>query len=145
MAEDLENFRELWSDPASGWTLHHSSTVRHTFFVLLGPTPVTVSQLRALRMLPGPLQAVPLRDLKRHIPEDGRVLIDEFHGRLVRDVAEMAKHLGLRFDIESLVLDAYVPVNSKTGAAWLIEDAETARRVAERMMAAGMPVIHAEE
>ncbi|MCP3140547.1 hypothetical protein [Pyxidicoccus xibeiensis] len=145
MAEDIEEFRELWSGPESGWTLHRSYTVRHKLFVLLGPTPVTVSQLRALRMLPGPLQEVPHRDLKRAIPADGRVLIGEFYGHLVRDVAAKVKHLGLRFEVESLVLDFYLPVNSKTGRSWLIKDAETARRVAERMMAAGMPVVLAEE
>ncbi len=145
MAEDIEELRELWSGPESGWTLHRSYSARHKLFILLGPTPVTVAQLRALRMLSGQLQEVPLRDLKSRIPADGRVLIGEFHGRLVRDVAEKAKHLGLRFEVESLVRDVYLPVNRKTGLTWLIEDAETAQRVAERMMAAGMPVIDTEE
>jgi hypothetical protein len=145
MAEDIEAFRELWSGPDSGWVLHRFVTARHKVFILLDPAAVTVAQLRALRMLPGPHQEVPLRDLKRCIPADGQVCIGEFWGRLVRDVASKAKELGLPFKVESTSHTSYQVTNRKTGVSRVIEDAGTLRQVAERMLAAGMPVLDAEE
>lgn len=145
MAEDIESFRELWSSPDSGWTLHRFVTARHRVFILLDPAAVTVAQLRALRMLPGPHNQVPLRDLKRCIPADGQVCLGEFWGRMVRDVASKAKAQGLPFKVESTTYTSYQVMNRKTGVGRVIAAAGTLRQVAERMMAAGMPVLDAEE
>ena len=66
-------------------------------------------------------------------------------GRVARDVARDLSTGGLQVEIDDVSRISYIPVDRTTGHALLIEDELEAAKVAESMIAAGVPVTHIED
>jgi len=140
---DLDDYAHLWDGSEPGWTLR--STQQRTWrirFVFSDSKP-TMSEVRTLRQLLPGLRALPAREAVKRLSAAPYYDLPEPTSNIeMRSLVDRAKALGLV--VEATVEDHSWELPVRGGSVLLIEDDTTARRVCERMRAAGVPVEHIE-
>ncbi|MCB9678209.1 MAG: hypothetical protein H6737_24120 [Alphaproteobacteria bacterium] len=136
LSGDLSELAYLWDGSDPGWVLHR---VDHFEFTVVVSVPVVNARVLATlrRVLWG------LRDRR---PAEVRQALSRGEYRVAhlghiahRQLCETLEAAGVAFHSEVVDLGGYLPV--KDGTALLIEDEKLGREVAERMLAAGVPVL----
>lgn len=136
----IDEHRHLWDGSEAGWTLHQFNRLAWRISFPFSPDGPTQSDIVALRKLLPELRSTPISNV-----------LDELRGRMsydvpdelgnidMRDLMDAANKLGLQPKAESIDRGGYLPVHTD-GGAMIIEDDDIAALVAERMLAAGVPV-----
>jgi hypothetical protein len=132
-------------DSTHDWVLTRFESDRAELTVLFDEASPSLRELIALRRcLPEYRQLTPAAARDR-AGTGGRVELGELPGPEARRLSEGLQQAGLRSELRNTSRISYLPVDRTTGAAMLIEDEGEARRVAEEMIRAGIPVEHLAE
>ena len=136
----LDEYRHLWDGSEPGWTLHRFDRIVWRITFNFAPDGAAQSDLIALRKLLPALRAQPISNVVASLRGQSSYELPEELGNIdMRNLMDAAKTLGLETHAESIDRGGYLPVHTD-GSALIIEDDDESKLVAERMLAAGVPV-----
>lgn len=137
----LADFEFLWDGSQPGWTLHRIDRVEWTIRFRFGETGASQAEIVALRKLVPELRDEPIVTVSQQLRQEHDYTFPRALGNLeVRALMEAARKAGLVATADSIDRGGYLPVDAE-GHALIIEDDRLAAQVAERMIAAGVPVV----
>jgi len=143
---ELTSYRHFW-DGTEDWEFGAFYRTETELFVVFEGERPTLRELVALRKLDPRLCDVPPAEARARGSEGPRYSLGESGGIEAPDVCDRAAALGLTVEGEDRSGVSYLSVRQNgdgTVLACIIDD-DLARRVAERMIAAGRPVAVVEE
>jgi len=139
---DLAEYAYLWN-PANGWTLsahyHDCSRVRVHF----NGKP-TLEELKIARAHLPFNPAFSLQEFFKRYSAAPEIDVGVMSTREAIHVANECKKAGLNVTLQDESYTSYLPFNSKTGMALIIEDDDQAQRVCKRMLENGIPITEIE-
>ena len=130
------------------WDRSHNWSVQRFFNELVRVTirfkqnKPSVYEMLALRKCLPQYRDVSPTDLRASITETDEIVLDEMPTGEARTLVERMKAEGLIIATENASFVSFVPFDRTTGHAWLIDDENEARAIAESMIAAGIPVVN---
>lgn len=138
--DGLKALSYLWDGSQRGWSLvaSHSRTTRVTFvFSERGPTP---KETAALRQILPEFSDRPTSEVWARLRQRATYVCEAaLFGLEAHRLLRRAAGLGLRTQAETTHFVSYMPI--RDGHGLIIEDDDLAKRVAEMMIRAGVPVI----
>ncbi|GAB5517732.1 hypothetical protein [Rhodopirellula baltica] len=136
----LDEYRHLWDGSEPGWTLHRFDRIVWRITFSFAPNGAVQSDIIALRKLLPALRAQPISNVVASLRGQASYELPEELGNIdMRNLMDAANTLGLEPHAESIDRGGYLPVHAD-GSALLIENDDESKLVAERMLAAGVPV-----
>jgi hypothetical protein len=131
-------------DRNDDWVLERFYEERARVFAVLPPEGDRVQRVGALRRCVSALRHVSPAALLSRARRDGQIDLGEMAGREARRLAEHLADAGVDTRVIDASVTTYLPINRTTSEAWHIDDPEEARRIAEEMIANGVPVVDVE-
>jgi hypothetical protein len=139
-ATSLDEYRHLWDGSESGWTLQRFDRIEWCITFHFSPSGPNKSEIAALRKLLDEFRNLPVSDVWQQLRGRSTFTLPREVGNIdMRELIDCARELGLNVTADSIDRGGYLPIHNDESAL-LIEDDEIAVQVAERMIAAGVPV-----
>ena len=125
-------------DRTHDWVIHriHRNQVRIS--VVLSESDRT-RELAAIRSISEKHRHARPTQLKDEVVE-GKFLLGVFGSIECQRIRREAATLGLKLDLTDISSDGFLPEDKTAGLVWLIEDDSKAKRVAQEMTDAGVPI-----
>lgn len=141
MTDELDSVKYLWDGSEPGWRLQIAYRSEEHFTFLFSPNGPSLREIMALRRLLPELCEVPVARVFTLLKGQTRFARDVLLcSRAAWILRQAAAAEGLRFETVWKDCTSYLP--TRAGEAMLIRDDALARRIAERMIQAGVPVDH---
>jgi hypothetical protein len=136
----IDEFRHLWDGSETGWTLHHYNRMEWTVTFQFGNDGPTLGEISAMRETLDHLRNQPVKSIWNKLRGMPTYSLPETLSNLeMRWLIDKADRASLRTSVVPADRSGYLPVNID-GSAMIIEDDRLAEKVAQRMIAAGVPV-----
>jgi hypothetical protein len=136
---DLAALAYLWDGSEPEWSLRELRRQERRLVIVFEASGATARDLASLREVFDEFRDRPAQELWEELSGNGRIAIERVYSpKDVERVVDAATARGLKVELSARESIGYVPVNTHTQSALLIEDDELAREVAERMLAAGV-------
>lgn len=123
------------------WEVQRIFTERARLVVRIPQDGNRTSHLAALRRCSPELAVLAPSELLRLINDAGEIDLGDMAGRAARHLAGELEKQGASVKAINTSHTDFLPINRTSSSMWLIEDPVEARRIAEEMMAAGVPVV----
>src|SRR5262245_34464394 len=127
-------------DRTHDWIVNRIFHERARLTIRFNGNSPTVSELIAIRKCLPQFRHVPPTQLRASIGNSRQLELGEMPTREARQISEAARIEGLDASVENASFISYLAEDRTMGGAWLIEDYQEACRLAESMIAAGVPV-----
>ena len=139
-SDNLDAYRNLW-DGSEDWGLiaHHQSQTRVK--VTFSDSQPSIEEIASIRKLVEAYQNTPITEIKSLLSSRKEIDLGILPGIEANRIVRRAKQLRLRIISTDASTTSYLPINRKTNMALVIEDDTIAKRVIEKMMECGIPVI----
>jgi phosphatidylserine/phosphatidylglycerophosphate/cardiolipin synthase-like enzyme len=127
-------------DRTHDWVVHCFESDRAELTVLFDGARPALRELAALRRCLPEFRDLPPATARARAGADGRLALGELPGPEARRLSDDLRRAGLRAELRNTSAVTYLPLDRTTGAALIVEDDAEARRLAEQMIRAGVPV-----
>lgn len=127
-------------DRTHDWVVQCFESDRAELTVLFEGARPALNELAALRQCLSQFRDLPPAAARARAGTDGRLALGELPGPEPRRLSDDLRRAGLQAELRNTSAVTYLPLDRTTGAAWIVENDEEARRLAERMIQAGVPV-----
>lgn len=144
-ADSVEHSQMFHWDRTHDWVLQCFESDQAQLTVLFDEARPSIRELAALRRCLPDFRHLAPAAARSRAGTAGRLELGELPGPEARRLSECLRQAGLKAELRNTSCVSYLPLDRTTGAALLIEDDGEARRLAEEMIRAGIPVEHLAE
>jgi len=138
----IDEYRYLWDGSEPGWRLRETDFTVHYISFCFGECGPSKADVLALRRLLDEFRDRPMHEVWNQLRgSESYTIPRDFTNLEMRSLVERAERAGLTVTLDGEQRGGYLPI-SADGGALIIEDDELAKAVAEKMIAAGVPVEH---
>jgi hypothetical protein len=136
----IDEFSHLWDGSESGWTLHHYDRMVWKVTFHFGDDGPTLTEISAMRDTLDDFRDQPVKLIWDKLRGTSTYSMSETLSNLkMRWLVDKADRASLRTSVVPIDRSGYLPVR-RDGSATIIEDDRLAEEVAQRMIAAGVPI-----